>query len=330
MKRSILIVGGYGLIGSALARHLRKMNPDITLVLAGRHPEQGDGLARELGNAHTQYLDIDTLDPTVHPGAFDLIVSALQDPANILITTAMTHGIAHIDITKIASEVAPVAFAALHQPPRRPVVLLGHWQAGIATLVALNTTHEFRRLDSIDILAVYDPQDPIGPMTANDSEEFSGPALVRRNRKWVWVDNGENTRRIRLANGTEADAAPIPVLDVSSLAAVTDCPNIRFDFAMGTTIGFQATGTASHDITIDFQGELTTGETAGLRTVISDPKGQAHLTALGMALMAERILGLDSRPLPAGGLYLPETLTSADSITARLKTYGISITTTKI
>ncbi|MED1785099.1 hypothetical protein P4V43_25090 [Brevibacillus fortis] len=49
MVNRILIVGDYGVIGSAIARLIRSMNNDVEIVLAGRNPEKGASLARELG-----------------------------------------------------------------------------------------------------------------------------------------------------------------------------------------------------------------------------------------------------------------------------------------
>ena len=70
-------------------------------------------------------------------GKVDLIVSSLQDPSDSLIEFALQKGIAHIGITKLADELAPLTFAALATHPKRPIVPLGHSQSGIMTIVAL-------------------------------------------------------------------------------------------------------------------------------------------------------------------------------------------------
>jgi uncharacterized protein YbjT (DUF2867 family) len=58
-EKRILIVGGYGLVGSNLARLIRNKYKAIELILAGRNPENGQGLAKELTNAETAYLNLD-------------------------------------------------------------------------------------------------------------------------------------------------------------------------------------------------------------------------------------------------------------------------------
>jgi hypothetical protein len=70
---------------------------------------------------------------------------------------------------------------------------------------------------------------------------------------------------------------------------------------------------------------LKSGEAGRRRTIISDPNGLAHLTALGVLVATERVLGLDGRPPAAGGLYLPETLVSPDAAIARFEQFGVRI-----
>ncbi|MFE0557512.1 hypothetical protein ACFW1P_16545 [Paenibacillus sp. NPDC058910] len=41
----IYIAGGYGVVGSAVARHIRSINQDVEMILAGRNPEKGASLA---------------------------------------------------------------------------------------------------------------------------------------------------------------------------------------------------------------------------------------------------------------------------------------------
>jgi short subunit dehydrogenase-like uncharacterized protein len=51
MHSRILIAGGYGLIGSNIARHVRRINKEVEIILAGRNPGNGEALAQELGRA---------------------------------------------------------------------------------------------------------------------------------------------------------------------------------------------------------------------------------------------------------------------------------------
>jgi hypothetical protein len=71
----------------------------------------------------------------------------------------------------------------------------------------------------------------------------------------------------------------------------------------------------------------SSGELGQCRTVISDPNGLAHLTALGVLVATERVLGLNGQAPATGGLYLPATLASPDAAIARFEQFGVRIVT---
>lgn len=327
MVQRVLIAGGYGAVGGTAARYLRRLAPDLDIILAGRSPEAGAALAREIG---ARTLKLDVADPAAalaDLGPVDLIVATLQDRGDALIQAALAQGAAHIGITKVVEETGPAIFAALHAPPRRPIVLAGHWAAGVLILAARPAIAEFARVDAVAMAALFDPADAVGPMSTADAEAFSSRALLRRAGQWAWVDGGEHVRALRLAGGPETAMQPLATLDVPSLAAITGAPDIRFDFGMGDSLGTRAGGRASHEGLIEIDGVLRSGQPVRRRVLVSDPKGVGHMTALGALVVAERVLGLDGLPLPAGGLALPETLVSAEAAIARFEQHGLRITT---
>jgi hypothetical protein len=323
----ILIAGGYGHVGSNIAAHIRKKYPNIELILCGRHPEKGEQLAIRLGNAESKYLDLTEDFNLSSFGDIDLIIAALQDPENVLIEAAIAHGLAHISITKLADELAPVIFLLQQGASKSRIVLADHWQAGILTLVAKDTATQFSKIDHMQTACLYDTEDPIGPMIAAQLDSFVGRALLRRNRKWEWLDATENVRSLDLSDGSSIDAYPMGTLDVPSLAAISNSPNVRFDISIGKSIGSSKGEKASHDLYIDIEGTLLSGEPAKIRTIVSDPEGQSHLTALGALLATEAVLGLGGHSATEkGGLYLPETIVSTPIALARLKEFGVIIT----
>lgn len=105
----------------------------------------------------------------------------------------------------------------------------------------------------------------------------------------------------------------------------TGATNIRFDFAIHDSIGTRAGGTASKDLYIDLEGVLLDGRSAKRRITLTDPKGQAHFTALGILLSIERILGWDGSPPAPGAFYLPETLVPLVTAMTRIEQFGIQI-----
>jgi hypothetical protein len=323
----ILIAGGYGLVGARIAAHLRKVGYQGELLLGGRHPVNGKQLAEQLGHARSVHLEVGHPLPALREfGRIDLIIAALRDPYDALINVAIRQGAAYIGITKTADDTAPVMFLLNRRGAKGPIVVLGHWQAGVMTLVARKAVQRFRHIDSVSMAALYDVKDPVGPMTARDSDSFISRALVRRSGEWAWIDARTNVRRVERENQDAFDAMPMGVLDVPSMASITGAANVRFDVGVGESFGTRAGKKASHDLYIDIAGVLNSGEPSTLRTVLSDPNGQAHLTSLGVVLATEHVLGLNQRTQADGGLCLPESIVDIDAGMARLVEFGVEIT----
>jgi hypothetical protein len=256
----------------------------------------------------------------------DLIITAMEDQSNILREAAILNGIASITVSEVADEISPTAFLGLHKTISAPIVFAGHWQAGILTLVAKQLADKFSRITRIETAGLYDERDPIGPLVASQVSGFVGRALLREAGKWQFVEAKENAKKIHLYDHTSAMGYPMSTLDVPSIAAFTSAANVRFDFVIGQSIGSRQGVEASHDLYIDIEGLLLSGESKKLRTIVSGPKGNSHLTAVGVFLITEAILGLGDQSTPAtGGLYLPETIVSTDNIVSRLREFGINI-----
>jgi len=324
--KRVLIVGGYGLVGSHIARLIRKDYRDIKLILAGRNPENGEPLVNELSNANTAYLNLDEGFDLSAFGKIDLIITAMDDHANLLRETAILNKIAIVTVSEVASQIAPTAFLGLHKQIYAPVVFAGHWQAGILTLVVKQLAGQFDRIIGIETAGLYDEKDPIGPLVASQVSDFLGQALLRKDGKWLFVDAKDNARKINLHNHTYVTGYPMGTLDVPSIAAFTSAKNVRFDFARGVSIGTASGLEASHDLYIDIEGVSSTGEQTKICTIVSAPKGNAHLTAVGVFLITEAILSLKDKSIPKkGGLYLPETIISDNDIISRLTEFGIRI-----
>ncbi|MFC4209707.1 hypothetical protein GJU39_00070 [Pedobacter petrophilus] len=325
-EKRILIVGGYGLVGSHIARLIREKYNAIELILAGRNPKNGEGLAKELNHAETAHLDLNEGFNLSDYGKIDLIITAMEDHRNILRETAILNGIANITVSEVADEISPTAFLGLHKSISAPIVFAGHWQGGILTLITKQLANKFSHITRIETAGLYDERDPIGPLVANEVNAFIGQALLREAGKWQLVDSKENAREIYLYDQTPATGYPMGTLDVPSIAAFTSAANVRFDFVKGKSIGSSQGLEASHDLYIDIEGVLLSGQPKKLRSIVSGPKGNSHLTAVGVFLITEAIFGLNGQPDPQqGGLYLPETIVSTDNIISRLRAFGITI-----
>lgn len=322
----ILIAGGYGLVGSWIARHIRAAGHPVELVIGGRRPHAGRDIAQEVDASLAR---VDTEDATVclaAAGPVDLVVSALQDPDDRLLRAALDAGSAYIGIVRKADNVGPTAIMAVSQATQ-PVLLMGHWQAGVTTYATLAAAREVEQVERIEMAALFDPADAAGPMATTDSGSFFSKALIRRDRRWQWITPTDHPRVVERNALPAFTAQPMGVLDVPGIAAVTDAPHVRFDLGIGTSIGSAAGGLPSHEIYVDVHGLDRAGARTARRATVSDPYGQAHLTALGALIGAERILGLDGAAPLGPGLALPERAVDPERAIDRLRQFAVSVKT---
>jgi hypothetical protein len=323
----VLIAGGYGVVGSWIARELKAAHPALELMIGGRSPENGAALAAELG-ATTARLDVS--DPAAglsQAGPLDLVIASLQDPADKLALAALKHGAAYTTIVRPPQTMSALVIAA--ELTQRAALVLGHWQAGAMSLAALSATRAFGAVERVEFGALYDQADPAGPMaTADSGTFFENGALIRRAGEWVRVNPTADARTVSRGGGApHFNARPMTVLDCPGLTAATSAAEVRFDLGVGRSLGTLAGSGASHEIYIDLWGRGAAGETKASRTVLSDPRGQAHLTASGVLIGVERLLGLDGKPPLRPGVAFPEAVIDAEAAVHRLLELGVNIQT---
>jgi hypothetical protein len=162
-------------------------------------------------------------------------------------------------------------------------------------------------------------------MTAGDADMLVSRALLRDGGTWKWVEGLQHPRRVSLPDGSVLDGYPAGLLDAPSLASIIGAANVRLDMVQSDSIGTRAGGPASSDVYVDLEGVLQSGKPGRRCTIASDPNGLVHLTALGVLVAIERVLGLDGRPAAPGDLYLPGTLVLPDAAIARFEQFGVRL-----
>lgn len=78
----------------------------------------------------------------------------------------------------------------------------------------------------------------------------------------------------------------------------------------------------STEILIELAGEDQKGKPLRTRHAVVHPAGAAPLKGLSVAMILERLLGLDGQPPTAPGLYFPYQLLDAAAYLQRLKQEG--------
>lgn len=325
---SVLLLGGYGSLGSRIAHLLRQQYPQLHLTIAGRNQEKAMKFAAALGRADTAEVDLGRADlglPRERP--FSLVVTALRDLSLNSMRFAQFRGIPYIALSDAVFELGPLVARYIHKPAM-PVLMLGHSIGAVPTLAAMHFARRFSRVDTIEIGLVFDPDDPFGPMSGTDMERIDrvGPQpLLLRDGRWDYASEKEAARKFTGVGGVDHTGQAAGLADLLSLSSVAE-RSIRLDIAEGQTASSRSGTGASHEVVIEIRGELAGGQEGLLRCEMVDPEGYATLSARGVALCIERLLGLTGGAAPGSGLYLPENLVDPAHLLERVESAGVTVT----
>lgn len=324
---SVLILGGSGQAGAGTAALLRRWHPTLPLTIAGRNIDRARRVADELGYATAVTVDLGHRDLGLPAGgSHSAVVAAIWDDHLHGLRYAQQRGVPYLSISSGLVDVAPEVVAGAQQPSASPILLASHFCAGTGVLAALHVARGFDRVDSIRVGAVLDELDAGGPAGLADLERLftaSSAGLRRRDGVFTWLAASDSQAEVRTLDGTVVPAQSVPILDVPSLAHATGAPDVRFDYAIGESAGRRRGGTPSIEIRIDVEGMGAAGAPLRVSRYLVHPDGQRPLTALGVALGVERLLGLRGEA-PAPGIHTPESLIDPAYAAERLSEVGAS------
>lgn len=324
----VLIVGGSGVVGAQGAQALRRLHPGLKLAIGGRDRARAEAVAAQLGDAEAVVVDLRRADLGLPVEArFSAVVVFLKDESLNTLKYALQRGLPYVSTSSGSFEIAPEVSFHLRHPGRSLMLLASHWLAGAATLPALHFASALRRVDRIGIFALLDEEDMGGPAAAADYERLTtaAAAQILVDGQWRWV-RGEDAASV----GTSVDGTPVAAsayspMDVVSLAAATDAHSIRLDMALGESASRRRGEAFSTEIALELEGEDHAGRVVRQRHELVHPQGQAPLTALGIALGVERLLGLDGAAAPAPGLYTPDLLIDPAYFLRRMQESGTRV-----
>lgn len=328
-KAPVLIVGGSGVVGSIAAKFLRRLHPDLPIAIGGRDVHKARAVADELGNADAVVVDLARADlgqPAER--AFSAVVMFLKDDTLHSLEFAQARGVPYVEISTAAFELAPLVGLYVARPKSAPILLDGYWLAGAATLAAVQIVREFRSVESIELAAVLDEQDVGGPAAYADLERQTKAvtsALQLVDGQWKWVGGEAGSRVFRAVDGRELTGQGYSLLDVLSLATATGARSIRSVFALGESSSRRRGEPFSTEIILEITGTRSDGTSATVRQELVHPQGQAPITAVGVAVGVERLLGLAGGPPVPPGLYLPHVILEPEHLLGRLVEFGTQI-----
>ncbi|MDR6986570.1 saccharopine dehydrogenase-like NADP-dependent oxidoreductase [Paenarthrobacter nitroguajacolicus] len=333
----VLIVGGYGTVGTALTQLSAKEWP---LLLTGRNPERGHHLASD--TVALRQWDLRQQDPFA--AKVRAVISTVNDPDDRVLRAAVEAGIPYVDVTRWTSRVTRAITQATLLRPAAPVLLSSGWMGGVTNIVAAALAQETGGADQVDVAIRYDTNDQAGA----DSVDFidrlgldfevrkGGQAAVVRplsDRRWVDIA-GHRTKVARLDTpeqftlpltigagsvatriGFSSPASTTALLAASAVGLFRWGSGSRWAPLRRSLLYSPGSGGTAH-LRVDVEGP------GGRRTaVISDPQGQAHLTALGGWLGLHSVLGAEAQP----GVLFPESAAEPALQLAKLASHGVTI-----
>lgn len=325
----VLVLGGTGVVGRAMARTLRQLYPDLPIAIAARNQERCAALAEEIGHAKTVQVDLSRQDIGLDGGShYSAVVALLKENTLNPLRYAQSNSIPYISMADGVFEIGPAVARHLYHKSSAPIMLAGNWIAGMTALPALYFAKEFKAVHEVRLSAILDPEDEAGPMAHKDVEEVmlaSPRPLILDEGTWRWVGEDVAARQIQDARGAQLDAYAMSVIDVASLAAALDLRSMRFDLAAPEQSRPRQSEKPSHELIIELGGEGREGNAKQLRIDIDAPQGVSGLTALGVVVSLERLLGLAGGSPAAPGLYFPEVLVEPEHAIRRLTETGAVI-----
>ncbi|MCY1046908.1 NAD(P)-dependent oxidoreductase [Corallococcus sp. bb12-1] len=328
-QKPVLLIGGSGVVGSRAAKTLRRLQPGLALTLGVRDVARAQTLARELGGAEAVRVDLERRDLGLpETAAFSAVVVLLKDDTLNSMKYAQAKGLPYVSFSDFVFDIGPEVALHIQHPTRSPVLLLGHFLGGTVTLATLHFARAFRRVDAIEIGAVFDEEDVGGPAARGDTErvtkDLPSPLMLKDGR-FVWARGEDVYRDFVGVDGARWRGRAYPLLDVVSLAAATEARTVRLDFAVREAASRPSGQGVSHEVIIEISGEREDGTTGRVRHELVDADVHSGLSARGVALAVERLLGLAGGPPVTPGLYHPEGLLDPASVVERLKEFGTRI-----
>lgn len=323
----ILFVGGSGIVGRKAARYLRDAHPEAPLLIGGRDPGRAQAVAAEIGNAEGVAVDLSAPDL----GLGDRPVSALalffKDDAIACLRFAQSRGIPYLSISSGVHEIGPEVAAYMHAPTASPVVLGAEWLVGATTVPAMLAARAFLAIDTVRISAIIDEQDVGGAATDADMERLTRTmpaALTVQDGNYRWRTGDDAQTSVVALDGTRMPAEVFSPYDVLVLANETRARDVEFRLAVGESSSRRRGEPLSTEIIVEMSGTDNAGQGLEVRQAVVHPEGQMPLTGLGVAMVMERLAGLQGVAVGAG-LYFPFQLIAPETYQRRLTSMGGSI-----
>lgn len=155
MKRKILIVGGYGAVGSSIAERLMKVYPH-QIIIAGRSFSKAQAKAEEFQNkVIPKQLDVNNLKDFSVLNEVELVIMCLDQQNTDFVEDCISKGISYIDISADYQNLQEIEkLHCLAEQNNSTVVLSVGLAPGITNLLAQYVVSQIQNVESIDIFVL--------------------------------------------------------------------------------------------------------------------------------------------------------------------------------
>ena len=353
LKKAVLIVGGYGVVGKQVAKIYRERYPETPLILGGRSPENGESLAADLKPAST-FL-IDTNDPNLLNGLpkdLEAVVAVVNDPKNYLLKASLNNNIPYLDVTRWTEKFNDAVSYIDSIKPSSPAMLSSSWMGGLAPVIAMKCAQRLNKIEQIETDILYSLKDNAGPNSVEYMDRLSIPYPVTLNGQKKNTRPMSLSKRIDFSTGKKIRTYNFDTPEQATLPEITGAKTvitrIAFDDYWSTrslaiivksglwkaisgerfkdfrqSLLYHPGEGGEHRIKIKVSGLSDSGEPIAANALVIDPAGQTHLTAVSTVVQLERLLGLDGAAPPKAGFVLPETAPQYDWFLKALSQFGV-------
>ncbi|MCD4722688.1 MAG: hypothetical protein K8S13_22955 [Desulfobacula sp.] len=354
-NESVLITGGYGVIGEEISRILRERHPNLKIILGGRNPEKAAGIVSALGNAEAVAVDITSKNPLQSlPFMPSAIINSVNDTYDNLLLDCVRQEIPIVDIARWGQRLRDAFGRLLVEQLNSPYLVGSGWMGGSVPMIAAAAAERFVEVDTIDIEVLQGSKDRSGPNSADYALQFHSPIFVYIDGQYIALPAYSNPKKVVFPGGFKGktylfDASEHFILPITTGAANVRC-RISLDnkLLMAAGVFLMKTGVmklfghprymkakhaflhkpgkgASHQIMIRVAGIDRKGTAGETNITMVCPDGQVRLTACGAVIQTERLMGLDGQEPPGPGVHFPERCQNLPSALKLLEDNGVTV-----
>ncbi|WP_170378784.1 hypothetical protein [Ruegeria atlantica] len=353
---TILVAGGYGVVGSQICRILAEGFPGVRVVVGGRDQQKAAELSGQLPNAGTYFFDLgEDKDPLSNfPEPLSAVVTAVNDKESRLMRSCISQSIPFVDITRWTDRVRSGVIEAALANLQSPVVFASSWMAGIPALIASHEAATFERIETINTDIRYSLADQAGPDSVEYVDRLAAPFPVLENGVWKEMSGLSDPKPARFFGGSEGVCYRFDTPDHLTLPAVTGASSVatRITYDDQSTMDLMARLVTSgiwsklqaeefdsfrnsllynpgegapHEVTVTIHGTLKHGQEIRRQIFLRDAVSQTHLTALGAVLHVTHTIGLDGSEPRTGGIFFAERHRDPAGAVSFLESHDIDV-----